>query len=89
MSFRKIPTEVYPLVGAVGVGCGLAGFCMAWNLKNNTDINVSKRGYSWENINPSTHKPHLPFLAGEKSNQKIDEFRSKHPEIVNQASFKQ
>lgn len=69
MSFLKripVPTEVYPLVGAVGVGCGLAGYCVVWTLRNNPDVNVRKDGYSWDQIDPKTHKPHLPFLAGEK-----------------------
>ena len=88
--FRKLPkppTEVYPLVGAVGIGCGLSVYCLSWNLRNNTDVNLSKSGYSWENIDPATHNPHLPFMAGAKANQKIKEYKQSNPKVVENAHF--
>lgn len=72
--FKKIPSEVYPLVGAVAGACSLATYYCFWNLTNNPDVSVSKK-YAWQTIDPKTHHPHVPFLAGRDANFKIDAYR--------------
>lgn len=77
--FKKLPTEVLPLVAAVAGGCGLAVYTMGWTLTNNTDVLVRKSSVenrvSWEMIDPETHKPHFPFMAGKTANDKLENWK--------------
>ena len=75
---RFMPTEVYPLVGAVLTGCGLSVYAMHHHLVYNPDIGLKTTQYSWERF-PDAGKisPHLHFLEGSKANRKLDEFMNK------------
>ena len=87
MSFLKklhFPPEVYPLVAAVGAGCGLAAYTIGWTSTNSTDVNFRKHEQPWDQIDPKTHRPHYPFLAGKQANERIEEYMGRHPETLNQ-----
>lgn len=74
MSWQKfIPVEVYPLVGAVGVGLGLSVYAGHHMLTHNADVNPKLGGarYSWERFDKDTVlEPHFRFLEGQKANER-------------------
>jgi len=72
----RFTSEIVPLLGAVGVGCGLAVYSMGRNLSNNADVSTKRgEGYSWQQIgDPEKYNPYYPFLAGKARNEAVQDF---------------
>ena len=75
---KFMPVEVFPLVGAVMIGCGLSGYAIHHHLTYNPEIRTkfSKGSYAWERFdeNPKAVSPHFHFLEGTKANQRLMDF---------------
>jgi diketogulonate reductase-like aldo/keto reductase len=66
---KFMPVEVYPLVGAVTVGCCLSVYALNHHIKYNPDVNTKLSGaqHSWERFEkPTDVSPHFHFLEGTK-----------------------
>ena len=73
-----MPVEVYPLVGAVTVGCSLAVYVMTYKSIHDPDVNYRKdTRVAWEKVDAS-NRPHLDFLEGKKANDKRQNYMAEH-----------
>lgn len=77
---RFMPYEVYPLVGAVVVGCSLSAYAIHHHLYYNPDVSL-KAGYHYAFERYATEgdikTPHFRFLEGKLANDRKYEFLQK------------
>jgi hypothetical protein len=70
---RFVPVEVYPLVGAVGIGLGLSAYSGYHMFSRNPEVNpkTGHARYAWDRFDKQDlMTPHFDWLEGRKANER-------------------